>query len=103
MGVIIEELNGSERIIRFNQPLEPFFDKIGHVPLPPYIHLQLSDPERYQTVYAKNPGSVAAPTAGLHFTSELITKLKGDGIHFATVTLHVGLDTFAPVKAGGST
>jgi S-adenosylmethionine:tRNA ribosyltransferase-isomerase len=100
MGEIIEELNGSERIIRFNQPLEPFFDKIGHVPLPPYIHFQLSDPERYQTVYAKNPGSVAAPTAGLHFTSELIAKLKGDGIHFATVTLHVGLDTFAPVNEG---
>jgi S-adenosylmethionine:tRNA ribosyltransferase-isomerase len=100
MGVIIEELEGSERIIRFDQPLEPFFDKIGHLPLPPYIHLQLTDPERYQTVYAIKPGSAAAPTAGLHFTAELIAQLKRNGIHFAMVNLHVGLDTFAPVNEG---
>jgi S-adenosylmethionine:tRNA ribosyltransferase-isomerase len=100
MGVIIEELEESERLIRFEQPLEPFFDKIGHVPLPPYIHLKLDDPERYQTVYALKPGSAAAPTAGLHFTAELIAQLKRNGIHFATVTLHVGLDTFAPVNEG---
>lgn len=99
-GVIIEELEGSERLIRFDQPLEPFFDKIGHVPLPPYIHLKLTDPERYQTVYAIKPGSAAAPTAGLHFTGELIAQLKEYGIHFAMVTLHVGLDTFAPVNEG---
>jgi S-adenosylmethionine:tRNA ribosyltransferase-isomerase len=100
VGIIIEELKGAERIIRFDQPLEPFFNKIGHVPLPPYIHTHLSDPERYQTVYSKIPGSAAAPTAGLHFTPELITKLSNDGIRFATVTLHVGLDTFAPVNEG---
>jgi S-adenosylmethionine:tRNA ribosyltransferase-isomerase len=99
-GVIIEELEGSERLIRFDQPLEQFFDKIGHVPLPPYIHQKLTDPERYQTIYALKPGSAAAPTAGLHFTAELIAQLKRDGIHFATVTLHVGLDTFAPVNEG---
>jgi S-adenosylmethionine:tRNA ribosyltransferase-isomerase len=80
--------------------LEPFFDKIGHLPLPPYIHLQLTDPERYQTVYAIKPGSAAAPTAGLHFTAELIAQLKRNGIHFAMVNLHVGLDTFAPVNEG---
>jgi len=70
---------------------------VGNVPLPPYIHEKLSDPERYQTVYATLPGSAAAPTAGLHFTPGLIQKLKANGILFAEVTLHVGLDTFAPV------
>jgi S-adenosylmethionine:tRNA ribosyltransferase-isomerase len=65
--------------------------------LPPYIHKKLEDPERYQTVYAKEPGSAAAPTAGLHFTPELMVKLETQGIEFAKLTLHVGLDTFAPV------
>jgi S-adenosylmethionine:tRNA ribosyltransferase-isomerase len=97
-GEILASLDGAERLIRFDQGLEPFFSKIGHVPLPPYIHSQLEDPERYQTVYAKHPGSVAAPTAGLHFTPELITELHGMGIQTVTVTLHVGLDTFAPVN-----
>lgn len=100
VGVIVKELKGAERIIRFDQPLEPFFNKIGHVPLPPYIHTHLCNPERYQTVYSKIPGSAAAPTAGLHFTNELITKLNNDGIQFTTVTLHIGLDTFAPVNEG---
>jgi S-adenosylmethionine:tRNA ribosyltransferase-isomerase len=99
-GEIIEDLSGSERLIQFDQELEPFFPIIGHVPLPPYIHTTLQDPERYQTVYANNPGSAAAPTAGLHFTPELITQLIGEGIQFANVTLHVGLDTFAPVNEG---
>jgi S-adenosylmethionine:tRNA ribosyltransferase-isomerase len=67
------------------------------MPLPPYIHEKLSDPERYQTVYAKTPGSAAAPTAGLHFTPRLMDALRAKGIQFAEVTLHVGLDTFAPV------
>jgi S-adenosylmethionine:tRNA ribosyltransferase-isomerase len=97
-GEIIAALSGSERLIHFDQGLEPFFSKIGHVPLPPYIHTRLEDPERYQTVYAKTSGSAAAPTAGLHFTPELIAHLSGMGIQFATVTLHVGLDTFAPVN-----
>jgi S-adenosylmethionine:tRNA ribosyltransferase-isomerase len=67
------------------------------MPLPPYIHTPLSDPERYQTVYATQPGSAAAPTAGLHFTTELIDQISQQGVGFASVTLHVGLDTFAPV------
>lgn len=94
---IIEVLDGAERLVRFDAPIESFFDKVGHVPLPPYIHRHLDDPERYQTVYAKEPGSAAAPTAGLHFTPELIQKLEQMGVGFAKLTLHVGLDTFAPV------
>jgi len=68
------------------------------MPLPPYIHEKLSDPERYQTVYSKTPGSAAAPTAGLHFTPRLLNELEAQGVGLATVTLHVGLDTFAPVS-----
>jgi len=94
---IIEILSGPERLVRFSAPIEPYLDKVGHVPLPPYIHTQLDDPERYQTVYAKSPGSAAAPTAGLHFTPELMGKLIDQGLSFARLTLHVGLDTFAPV------
>lgn len=90
-------LEGPKRRIRFTEPIEPFFERIGHVPLPPYIHKKLDDPERYQTVYAKTPGSSAAPTAGLHFTPPLIDKLARQGVQFAKLTLHVGLDTFAPV------
>ncbi len=94
---IIEVLEGAQRLIRFDAPIEPFFPKIGNVPLPPYIHAKLDDPERYQTVYAAEPGSSAAPTAGLHFTPRLLEELKAKGIDRAEVTLHVGLDTFAPV------
>lgn len=94
---IVEVLEGSERLIRFSDPIEPYFSKAGNVPLPPYIHEKLSDPERYQTVYSREPGSAAAPTAGLHFTPELLKKLQKKGVKIAYVTLHVGLDTFAPV------
>ncbi|RPH73949.1 tRNA preQ1(34) S-adenosylmethionine ribosyltransferase-isomerase QueA [bacterium] len=94
---IVEILNGSERLIRFSEPIEPYFAKVGHVPLPPYIHEKLDDPERYQTVYAREPGSAAAPTAGLHFTPRLLEELQVKGVKIAYVTLHVGLDTFAPV------
>ncbi len=94
---IAQELEGSRRQIRFAEPIEPYFPKVGNVPLPPYIHEPLKDPERYQTVYARDPGSAAAPTAGLHFTHRLMDELKSQGINFAEVTLHVGLDTFAPV------
>jgi S-adenosylmethionine:tRNA ribosyltransferase-isomerase len=94
---IVEVLEGSRRRLRFAEPIEPFFSKVGHVPLPPYIHEPLKDPERYQTVYARDPGSAAAPTAGLHFTTRLMDELKSQGVNFAEVTLHVGLDTFAPV------
>jgi S-adenosylmethionine:tRNA ribosyltransferase-isomerase len=94
---ILDVLNGSERLIRFSEPIEPYFPKVGHVPLPPYIYEELKDPERYQTVYAREPGSAAAPTAGLHFTPQLLEKLQAQGVNIAYVTLHVGLDTFAPV------
>jgi S-adenosylmethionine:tRNA ribosyltransferase-isomerase len=94
---VVEALEGSRRLVRFAQPIEPFLPNVGQVPLPPYIHTPLSDPERYQTVYARDTGSAAAPTAGLHFTPELMTRLEGMGIQFARITLHVGLDTFAPV------
>lgn len=94
---IAEVLEGSRRLVRFAEPVEPFLEQAGQMPLPPYIHERLADPERYQTVYARQPGSAAAPTAGLHFTSDLIQTLRDRGVEFADVTLHVGLDTFAPV------
>jgi len=94
---IIEFLEGSERLVKFSEPIESYFSKVGNVPLPPYIHEKLNDPERYQTVYAKEPGSAAAPTAGLHFTPRLLEELQVKGVNIAYVTLHVGLDTFAPV------
>jgi S-adenosylmethionine:tRNA ribosyltransferase-isomerase len=94
---IIEELEGSRRLVRFDQPVETYLVENGHMPLPPYIHTPLSDPERYQTVYAQQAGSAAAPTAGLHFTPDLMARLEEMGVSFADVTLHVGLDTFAPV------
>ena len=95
---ILEELEGSERLIRFSEPIEPYFSRVGNVPLPPYIHEKLHDPERYQTVYSKEPGSAASPTAGLHFTPRLLEELQVKGVRVAYVTLHVGLDTFAPVN-----
>jgi len=94
---IVGILNGSERLVKFSEAIEPYFPKIGNVPLPPYIHEKLDDPERYQTVYANEPGSAAAPTAGLHFTPRLLDELKVKGVRISYVTLHVGLDTFAPV------
>ncbi len=94
---IVAVLDGAQRLVRFSEPVEPYLSKAGHVPLPPYIHEPLRDPERYQTVYAREPGSAAAPTAGLHFTPRLLDALRAQGILFAEVTLHVGLDTFAPV------
>ena len=94
---ILEVLEGPRRLLRFQEPIEPYLQVAGHVPLPPYIRKPLEEPERYQTIYAKRPGSAAAPTAGLHFTQRLIAELKEKGINFTTVTLHIGLDTFAPV------
>jgi len=90
-------LEGSKRVVCFDEAIEPFYASAGHVPLPPYIHNELVDPERYQTVYSQTPGSAAAPTAGLHFTRELLAELAAAGIQIAEITLHVGLDTFAPV------
>ncbi|MBO5926198.1 MAG: tRNA preQ1(34) S-adenosylmethionine ribosyltransferase-isomerase QueA [Clostridia bacterium] len=88
------------RIVKFafNGVFEDIISRVGEMPLPPYIHEKLNDPNRYQTVYAKNQGSAAAPTAGLHFTEELISALKNKGVEFATVELKVGLGTFRPVK-----
>lgn len=88
------------RIVRFiyNGVFEEILDKLGQTPLPPYIKEELADKDRYQTVYARERGSAAAPTAGLHFTKELMQKIEDKGIHLAFVTLHVGLGTFRPVN-----
>jgi len=97
-ATIVAETPDGGRVIEFERPVEPLLDELGILPLPPYIHEPLADPERYQTVYARVQGSVAAPTAGLHFTPALIDRLQAQGVRFAFVTLHVGLDTFRPVK-----
>lgn len=94
---ISANLGGNRRLVTFARPIDKLLPTIGQVPLPPYIHTPLNDPERYQTVYANQLGSAAAPTAGLHFTPELIERLTSAGIVFVKLTLHVGLDTFAPV------
>ena len=94
---IVEEGN---RLVRFDYEgiFEEILDRLGQMPLPPYITHELKDKERYQTVYAKNDGSAAAPTAGLHFTKELLQEIRDLGVDIAEVTLHVGLGTFRPVK-----
>ena len=89
---------GEEGIRRIRLSAESGIDRLGEMPLPPYIHQRLSDPERYQTVYSRQPGSVAAPTAGLHFTPGLLDAMRDKGVETAFVTLHVGLDTFRPVS-----
>ena len=94
---IVDQYEGSRRLLRFDGDLDEFVINTGQMPLPPYIHTRLEDPDRYQTVYAKDTGSAAAPTAGLHFTERLMNELREMGVRFAGVTLHVGLDTFAPV------
>jgi S-adenosylmethionine:tRNA ribosyltransferase-isomerase len=96
---ILAELDSGGRLVRFDHPVDAFLDELGVVPLPPYIHEPLADPERYQTVYGRVEGSVAASTAGLHFTPELLVSLRRQGVELAHITLHIGLDTFRPVKA----
>ncbi|MGI5936720.1 MAG: tRNA preQ1(34) S-adenosylmethionine ribosyltransferase-isomerase QueA [Oscillospiraceae bacterium] len=99
-GRVLEVASGGNRIIRFEYEgifLE-ILEHLGRMPLPPYIKEELQDKERYQTVYSKEPGSAAAPTAGLHFTLELLDKIKAMGVKICHVTLHVGLGTFRPVK-----
>ncbi len=96
-ATVIELREGGIRVVRFSD--ESLLPQIGEVPLPPYIHTPLADPERYQTVYADTEGSVAAPTAGLHFTPELLEKIQAKGVQCLFVTLHVGLNTFRPVRA----
>jgi S-adenosylmethionine:tRNA ribosyltransferase-isomerase len=95
---VVGQLESGARLISFEQPILPLLDELGVVPLPPYIHKPLADPERYQTIYGRQEGSVAASTAGLHFTPELLIELRQDGIEMAFITLHIGLDTFRPVK-----
>jgi S-adenosylmethionine:tRNA ribosyltransferase-isomerase len=93
---VIERGEGGTRIIHL--PEDGLLEKFGQVPLPPYIHTPLAEPERYQTVYAEIDGSVAAPTAGLHFTSKLLDEMQKKGVRLAFVTMHIGLDTFRPVR-----
>lgn len=93
-----EDMGICEFELIYDGILMEILDSLGEMPLPPYIHEKLSDKDRYQTVYAKNPGSAAAPTAGLHFTPELLEKIKDKGIEIIYVTLHVGLGTFRPVE-----
>ncbi|SKA15041.1 S-adenosylmethionine:tRNA ribosyltransferase-isomerase [Pilibacter termitis] len=99
-ATVVEEREHGGRIVRFSY--EGIFlevlDSLGEMPLPPYIHEKLEDKERYQTVYAENPGSAAAPTAGLHFTKELLKKIEEKGVKLVYLTLHVGLGTFRPVS-----
>ena len=98
-GLTLEVLEAAEediRIVRLST--EDGLDAVGHIPLPPYIHTPLDDGERYQTVYSRTPGSVAAPTAGLHFTPELLDSLAAKGVQQVYATLHVGLDTFRPIR-----
>ena len=102
VGEVTDTLEGGNRLVRFSYQGESFFavlDRIGQMPLPPYITEALEDRERYQTVYSRELGSAAAPTAGLHFTPELLEALRNKGIQTGFVTLHVGLGTFRPVKA----
>lgn len=94
---VLENHGGGEAIIEFDSAIEPLLPALGEAPLPPYIHETLEDPNRYQTVYARLVGSAAAPTAGLHFTPELIERLREREIGFEFVTLHVGVDTFKPI------
>lgn len=100
VGEVIDVVEEGNRLIRFEYDgiFEEILDRLGQMPLPPYITHQLQDKNRYQTVYAKHDGSAAAPTAGLHFTEELLQKIQDKGVRIAKVTLHVGLGTFRPVK-----
>ena len=93
---VLESRPGGLKAVRLSS--EESIDRMGHTPLPPYIRRPLDEPERYQTVYASDPGSAAAPTAGLHFTPELLAQIREAGVETAFVTLHVGLDTFRPVQ-----
>lgn len=106
---VLQRTENGGRIVRFTAVSQPqsagsatsvgeLIEQLGHMPLPPYIHEKLQDPERYQTVYSRIVGSAAAPTAGLHFTPELLTRLRQQGVQVGFVTLHVGLDTFRPVE-----
>lgn len=101
LGAEVLSINGlGVRTVRLEaqEPLDAVVDRLGRAPLPPYIHDYTGDPERYQTVYSDIRGSAAAPTAGLHFTHELMDRIEGLGVHFTFVTLHIGIDTFRPIQ-----
>ena len=104
-GEVVDIVEEGNRLVKFSYEgiFEEILDQLGQMPLPPYIHHQLQDKNRYQTVYAKHDGSAAAPTAGLHFTPELLEKIREKGVKIAHVTLHVGLGTFRPVKVADVT
>ena len=95
--IIIKDMGGPLRLVQFQEPIQPLLNQLGNVPLPPYIYEPLHDPTLYQTIYARQSGSAAAPTAGLHFTTRLLDVIKERGVKITEVTLHIGLDTFAPV------
>lgn len=97
-ATVIEERDGPQRVLEFSQDIEDLVYSNGQMPLPPYIHERLDDPERYQTIYSRIEGSAAAPTAGLHFTPDLLIAIRDKGVQIAYCTLHIGLDTFQPVK-----
>jgi S-adenosylmethionine:tRNA ribosyltransferase-isomerase len=98
VATILAETESGGRLVAFDPPVENWLWDAGRVPLPPYIHEPLHDPERYQTVYSRIDGSAASSTAGLHFTPELLLRLRDDGVKLAFVTLHIGLNTFRPVQ-----
>ena len=100
VGEVADVVDEGNRLIRFEYEgiFEEILDRLGQMPLPPYITHQLKDKDRYNTVYAEHPGSAAAPTAGLHFTPELLGEIEKKGVDIAHITLHVGLGTFRPVK-----
>lgn len=100
-GTVVEEREMGARLIRFEYAgiFNEILDRLGQMPLPPYIKEQLNDRERYQTVYAKHEGSAAAPTAGLHFTNSILEQIRDKGVRIAMITLHVGLGTFRPMSA----
>jgi len=97
-ATVVARHTRGERVLDFSEAVANYYDVLGTMPLPPYIHQRLADQERYQTVYSCTQGSAAAPTAGLHFTPDLLLQLRERGIQLAFVTLHVGLDTFRPVS-----
>ncbi len=96
---VVACLEKSQRVLEFDQPISERLPTLGQLPLPPYIHAELADQERYQTVYSRSEGSAAAPTAGLHFTPALLERIAAKGVQLARCTLHIGLDTFQPITA----
>ena len=97
-ATVLDDLGEGRRLLDFSKPVTDFVHQIGHTPLPPYIHKLVHDPQHYQTVFAQQTGSAAAPTAGLHFTEKLLESLRKSKLEIQYITLHIGLDTFAPIR-----